>query len=117
MNQKVINVQIGEKSYRLEYTRRSISKTEQEFGFSMLKRDEPKTATELIDFLKALLYGALIKHQPSITPQMMDNIYDEFISDEGFEQEGLVEGLVELMGNVLNPMGGGRRTSLFLETK
>lgn len=110
--EKFLKATVGEKEYTLEYTRDSICKAEEAFGISMLKREEPKTVKELTDFLKALLFGALIKNHKDVTVQKMDGIYDEFTGDEGYEQEALIEGLVELLSNTLNPTGGGRKKKL-----
>lgn len=112
-----IKAEIGEKTYVLEYTRDSICKAETAFGISMLKREEPKTVKELSDFLKALLYGALIVNHKEVKPEQMDKLYDEFTGDDGYEQEGLIEGLVTMLSDTLNPIGGGRKKKLFTTKK
>lgn len=110
--EKSLKAVVGEKEYVLEFTRASIRKAEETFGVSMLKREEPKTVKELTDFLNALLYGALIKHHPGVKPEQIDSLYEDFTGEDGYEQEGLVEALVELLANVLNPTGGGRKKKL-----
>ena len=104
---------MGEAEYTLEYTRFTICKAEEAFGISLLRREEPKSVKELTILLKSLLYGALLKHHPNTKIEQMDEIYEKFISDEGYEQEALVEGLIQLLTNVLNPTGGGRKKTLF----
>lgn len=117
MEKRSVNVQVGDKEYTLEYSRRTITKAEEAFGISMLKRTEPETVKELVEFLKALLYGALIKHHPNITVDKMDDVYEQFTGEEGYEQEALIEGLIELLSNVLNPTGGGRKKKLLKAKK
>lgn len=107
-----MTVELGEKTYTLEYTRDSIVKAEEAFNMSMLKREEPKSVKELVTLLKALLYAALVKHHKDITPAQMEAVYEEFVGENGYEQEGLAEGLMTMMVEVLNPTGGGRKKKL-----
>ena len=45
----------------------------------------------------------------------MDAIYEKFVGEDGYEEDALVEGLVELLSNALNPKGGGRKKKLHSE--
>lgn len=107
-----MEVKIGEKSFVLNYTRRSICKTEEAFGISLIKPKEPETYTETMQLLEAYLYAGLINKQPKLKVSDMDNVYDLFVSDEGFEQEGLLEGLMQMISETISPTGGKRRKKL-----
>jgi hypothetical protein len=108
----MMEAKIGEKTYILEYTRTSLVKAEEAFNISILNTTAPATVKELITFMKALLYGGLIKNHKNIAIDKMDDVLDEFTGENGYEQEALIEGLVEMIGNVLNPLGGGRKKKL-----
>jgi len=104
-----MKVTIKEKDYIIEYTRGSICKAEEAFNVSMLSDEQPKNVVDLVVFLKALLFGALINNMKDLTVNKMEKVYDEFVSDDGFEQEALIEGLIKLLGEAINPTGGNRR--------
>jgi len=107
-----MEVKIGEKTYKLQCTRKSICQTEEAFGISLLVREEPKTYTETMKLLKAYLYAVLIKNQPKIKVDDMDEIYDIFTGEDGFEQDALLEGLLGMIGEAISPTGGKRRKKL-----
>lgn len=107
-----MEVKINEKTYIIEYTRDSICKSESAFGLSMLQLKDPESMTDTMALLKTLLYGALIKNQPKIKPEDMGDIYDEFVSEDGFEQEALIVGLVDMIKKTISPTGGKRRKKL-----
>ena len=117
MEKTVLKAQIGDTEYTLEYTRNSVCQAEEAFGVSMLVREEMKSYSETMKFLKALLYGALIKNHKNIKVEDMDAIYEKFVGEDGYEEEALVEGLVELLSDALNPKGGGRKTKLLTVKK
>ena len=71
MEKTFLKAQIGDTEYTLEYTRDSVCKAEEAFGVSMLIREEPKSYGETMKFLKALLYGALIKNHKDIKVEDM----------------------------------------------
>lgn len=104
-------VKIKDKEYTIKYTRETIVKAEKAYNISLL-RMEANSTEEIIKFIEALLYGALILNHPEITVNNMGNILDDFLGKDGFEMEGLTNDLVKLIGDVLNPTGGGRRKSL-----
>ncbi len=107
-----MEVKIGEKNYILECNRSAIVKTEEAFGISMLVKDEPKTYGETMKLLQAYLYACLIKNQPKLKVSDMDEVYDIFTGEDGFEQEGLLEGLLQLIAEAISPTGGKRRKKL-----
>ena len=107
-----MEVKIGDKSFVLEYTRKSICETEDAFGISMVKITEPETYGETMKLLKAFLYAGLIKNQPKIKVSDMDDIYDIFTGEDGYEQEGLLEGLMEMISETISPTGGNRKKKL-----
>jgi hypothetical protein len=117
MEKTVLKAQIGDTEYTLEYTRDSVCRAEEAFGISMLIREEPKTYSETMTFLKALLYGALVKNHKDVNPKDMDAIYEKFVGDDGYDEDVLVEGLVDLLGKTLNPKGGGRKKKLLTVSK
>ena len=117
MEKTFLKAQIGDTEYTLEYTRDSVCKAEEAFGVSMLIREEPKSYGETMKFLKALLYGALIKNHKDIKVEDMGAIYDKFVGEDGYEEDALVEGLVDLLGTALNPKGGGRKKKLLTVKK
>jgi len=110
-----MEVTINGKTYVLKYTRSSICKAEEDFGISMIKREEPKTFSDTMLILKSLLYGALCESNKGIKPSDMNKIYDEFVGEDGFEQEALIEGLTEMLGKAINPTGGKRRKKFTLK--
>lgn len=107
-----MEIKIGEKEFVLEYTRRSICQAEEAFGISLIKNKEPETYTETMKLLEAYLYAGLIKKQPKLKVGDMDNIYDLFTGEDGYEQEGLLEGLMSMMSDAISPTGGKRRKKL-----
>lgn len=117
MEKSVLKAQIGDTEYILEYTRDSVCKAEEAFGISMIRKEEPKTFSETVKFLKALLYGALIKNHKDLKVEDMDAVYEKFIGEDGYEEEALVEGLFELLGAAINPKGGSRKKKLLTVKK
>lgn len=117
MDKTVLHAQIGDAKYILEYNRDSVCKAEEVFGISMIRTEAPKTYTETMTFLKAMLYGALIKNHQDIKVEDMGAIYEKFISDDGYEEEVLIEGLSELLSSTLNPKGGSRKKKLLTVKK
>ncbi len=104
-----MEVTINDKTYVLKYTRSSICKAEEDFGISMINREEPKTFSETMVVLKSLLYGALCESNKGVKVSDMDKIYDEFVGEDGFEQNALIEGLTAMLTEAINPTGGKRR--------
>jgi len=117
MEKTVLKAQIGDTEYTLEYTRDAVCKAEEVFGISMLLKEEPKTYAETYKYLKALLYGALIKNHKDIKVEDMGAIYEKFVGDDGYGEDDLANGLVELLGNTLNPKSGGRKKKLLTVKK
>lgn len=112
-----MKVTINDKMYELKYTRRSICQAEDAFGISMINREEPKTFKDTMIILKAMLYGALCTSIKNLKAEDMDDLYDIFTGEGGFEQEGLVEGLQQMMVEAINPTGGKRQKKLFSTSK
>ena len=105
-----VNKDGSEKEYIFEYTRDSICKAEETFGISLQKvTSELDNYTELNTFLKVLAYAGLIKHQPELTRLTVGDVYEELTGDGGYEEEAFVEGLAGMLGDALNPKGGGRK--------
>lgn len=117
MDKSVLKAQIGETEYTLEYTRDTVCKAEEVFDMSMIRAEAPKTYTETMTFLKALLYGALIKNHKEIKVEDMGAIYEKFVSEDGYEEEALIEGLSGLLNATLNPKGGSRKKKLLIVKK
>jgi len=117
MEKTYLEAQIGDTMYTLEYTRDSVCKAEEAFGVSMISEIKPKTYSETMQFLKALLYGALIKHHKDVKVEDMGAVYEKFVSEDGYEEEALIEGLVALLGSTLNPKGGSRKKELLVVKK
>ena len=117
MSKSVLQAQIGDTTYTLEYTRDSVCQAEEAFGISMIRSDAPKTYTETMNFLKAMLYGALIKNQKDVKAEDMGAVYEAFVGDDGYEEEALIEGLGELLNATLNPKTGSRKKKLLTVKK
>lgn len=117
MEKSVIKAQIGDTEYTLEYTRDSVCQAEEAFGISMIRNEEPQTYWETMRLLKALLYGALIKNHKNIQVEDMGAIYEKFVGEDGYEEEALVQALLELLKDTLNPKGGGRKKKLLVTKK
>lgn len=109
-----LNVKVGaegsEKEYIFEYTRDSICKAEKLFGVSLLKvTGDFENLSSLSNFLHCIVYAGLIKNHPKLTKTNIDTVYDELVGENGYEEESLITGLSEMLGDALNPKGGGRK--------
>lgn len=102
-------LEVGDKTYVFEYTRASICKAEEVFGVSFLNVGEWKTFDELNRFTEALVYAGLLKHNKDLKKEKMSEIYEILTGDDGYDAESLLEGLVQMLGEAINPTGGSRK--------
>lgn len=118
MGKKIAPAEIGEKKYVFEFTRRSICKAEEAFGVSMMKMGDFSNYAQFNKFVNALLYGALVIHQPEIqaTEEAMEDIHNALI-EAGYDETNLVESLVELLTDAINPMTGDQKKTLLTVRK
>jgi uncharacterized protein YdhG (YjbR/CyaY superfamily) len=118
MGKRTIQVEIGEKRYVLEFTRGSICKAEEAFGVSMMKTVEFNDFGEFNRFVNALLYGALTTHQPDIaaTPIAMETFHEQ-LNEAGYDESDVIESLVKLLGDTINPTTGGQKKTLLTVKK
>jgi len=100
---------VGDKTYVFEYTRQGIRKAEEAFGVSFLKAGQWETFTELNRFSEALMYAGLLKHHKDIKVEKMEEIHEILTGDDGYDEESLLEGLTQMLGEAINPTGGSRK--------
>jgi hypothetical protein len=103
---------VGDKTYVFEYTRASICKAEEVFGVSFLKVGEWKTFEELNRFTEALMYAGLLKHNKDLKVEKMGEIHEILTGEDGYDEESLLEGLTQMLGDAINPTGGSRKKFL-----
>lgn len=105
-------VPVGEgdskKEYIFEFTRKTICEAEEEFGTSLLTEGEGfNSYSSFYKYLMALMYAGLVKNQPTIKKEDVENIYEDMTGEYG-EEEFLV-GIRELLEDALNPKTGGKK--------
>ena len=100
----------GDKTRMFVYTLVRVSeKPEEAFGVSFLKAGQWETFTELNRFSEALIYAGLLKHHKDIKVEKMEEIHEILTGDDGYDEESLLEGLTQMLGEAINPTGGSRK--------
>lgn len=102
-------LEVRDKTYVFEYTRASICKAEEAFGVSFLKAGDWKTFEELNRFTEALMYAGLLKNHKDIKMENMSEIQELLTGEDGYDADSLMEGLVKMLGDAINPTGGSRK--------
>ena len=102
-------VEVGDKTYVFEYNRAGIRKAEEVFGVSFLKVGDWKNFDELNRFTEALMYAGLLKHNKDLKAEKMGEIHEVLTGEDGYDEESLLEGLTQMLGEAINPTGGSRK--------
>lgn len=93
---KRVQVESNGKQYVLEFAVGGIKKIE-DMGFK-----QGEAFQSIVSSAQLLLYGALIKHQPNVNPNLAAKILESLLAD-GYELTDLAEVLLELHQDALHP--------------
>ncbi len=117
MGKNVLHAEVGENKYVFEFTRSSICEAEATFGVSMMKMGDFATYGEFNTFVNALLYAGLKPNQPDVVGDSatMEKIHSD-LAEAGYDETQIIESLVKLLGDAINPTTGGRKKT-FLTVK
>ena len=106
--EKRLTLEVGEKSYVIEFTRSSICKAEEVFATTLVKPNAD-TFGGLNLFELALLYAGLVTNSKDLKKDKVQGILGLLTGEDGYEEETLIEGLSEMLGEAISPKGGSRK--------